>query len=70
MTPNYFAMILIPNFPEDVQKKIAELYYEENGDLGVAQLNEQRITLTRRLNSVLDDIVNNKPVTLPPSNGQ
>ena len=70
LSPNYFDMILIPNFPEDIQKKIAELYYEENGDSGIAQLNEQRITLMRRLEAVLDDIANDRPVTLHPSNGQ
>lgn len=64
LSPNYFDMILIPNFPEDIQKEIAELYYEEKGDSGIAQLNEQRMTLVRRLDSVLDDIVNNRPVTL------
>lgn len=63
LSPNYFDMILIPTFPQGVQEKIAELYYEKNGDSGVAQLNEQRTTLTKRLNAVLDDIVNNKPIT-------
>lgn len=63
LSPNYFDMILIPNFPEDIQEKIAKLYYEENGDSGIAQLNEQRMILMRRLNSVLDNIVNDIPVT-------
>jgi len=63
LSPNYFDTIFIPGFPEDFQEKIADLYSKRNGDSGVAQLNKQRITLRRRLDAVLDDIANNKPIT-------
>jgi len=54
---------LVPNLPEDVQKKIAKLYYEEKGNLGTSQLNEQRLTTLNQLNSLLDKIINENEVS-------
>ena len=62
ISPSYFDQILIPTFPDDVKKKIVELYYDENTKKGIWQLNEKRLSLLKELDVVLDHIINDREI--------
>lgn len=67
LSASYFNRIAIPNFPEDVQNRIVELYYQyapNSSDLGIAQLNEKRFILLNEINRIFDDIVNDRTVSI------
>jgi hypothetical protein len=65
VTQDYVLQIPVPKFPSDLKNKIANLYYnqavdeeqEPTKELGVVQLNDRRLKLIRRLNKLLDNII-------------
>jgi type I restriction enzyme S subunit len=63
-SPSYFNKVLIPNFPDKLQREIAELYYDEEKKSGIAQLSEQRFTHLRQLDTTLDNIINDKQIDI------
>lgn len=65
LSPSYFDRILIPNFPDELKERIAKLYYDKETSKGVAQLNEMRLNLQGKLDSALDDIINNRSLSFP-----
>ena len=64
ISPSYFGQILIPLFPDNVKKKIVKLYFDQHIKDGVWQLDEKRSSLLKKLDTILDHIINDEEINV------